>query len=356
MRPIISIIVPIFNVADYLGQCIDSILNQTFKNFELILINDGSLDKSGEICNEYANRDARIRVIHKKNEGVSSARNTGLNVAKGKFIGFIDPDDDIEPNMYQILYEDALRNTADIVICPIRTINFITNDMKISTVWEEVNVAVDKTTIKNFIIPSIVNRKYYSLLSCCNKLYRRSCFDDTKNRFDESRNHGEDARLNIRLLEQINSIVFVEEPLYNYYVRKRNSLTQIFRTDFYDYILDNKVFGMYLCNKYSLSSLIGEINNKYLFSTLNYIEDTVNSTLSMDQKLDILTKIFNDTEFRKSINEFYESRFYYKLFAWLCIHNHKRILISVIKGKSYIKALKNKIYLVLQSINGESGV
>ncbi len=102
--PIISIIVPVYNVEQYLPRCIESILAQTFTDFELLLIDDGSLDKCGKICDEYAKKDARIRVFHKENGGVSSARNMGLDNARGAYIGFVDADDFINSEMYDILY------------------------------------------------------------------------------------------------------------------------------------------------------------------------------------------------------------------------------------------------------------
>ena len=97
MNPKLSIIVPVYNVEQYLDKCIKSILNQTFKDFELILVDDGSIDNSGEICDEYAKKDSRVKVIHKKNGGLAAARNTGLIIARGDYVGFVDSDDWIEP-------------------------------------------------------------------------------------------------------------------------------------------------------------------------------------------------------------------------------------------------------------------
>lgn len=113
----ISIIVPVYNSEKYLNKCIESILNQTHKNFELILINDGSTDSSLSICNKYANLDSRIVVISKNNEGAGLARNEGLKIAKGDYIGFVDSDDYISPNMYEKMYHSAIENDADIVQC-----------------------------------------------------------------------------------------------------------------------------------------------------------------------------------------------------------------------------------------------
>ena len=103
----ISIIVPVYNVEKYLPTCVDSILCQTFTNFELILVDDGSTDRSGIICDEYEKKDTRVKVIHKENGGLSSARNAGLYIAKGKYIGFVDSDDFIDKEMYIVLYDEA---------------------------------------------------------------------------------------------------------------------------------------------------------------------------------------------------------------------------------------------------------
>lgn len=117
MNPIISIIVPVYNVEPYLESCIDSILAQSFSDIEVILVNDGSEDRSGVICDQYLSRDDRVRVIHKPYGGVSSARNVGLQSAKGQFIGFVDGDDRIEKDMYKTLYELCMETNSDISIC-----------------------------------------------------------------------------------------------------------------------------------------------------------------------------------------------------------------------------------------------
>lgn len=102
---VISVIVPIYNTEKYLAKCLDSLINQTFQRLEIILIDDGSTDNSGQICDEYAVKDDRIKVIHKTNGGVSSARNAGLDVVTGSYIAFVDPDDYIDSDMYEVLYK-----------------------------------------------------------------------------------------------------------------------------------------------------------------------------------------------------------------------------------------------------------
>ena len=123
MENLISVIVPVYNIEAYLRKCIDSILAQTYTNLEIILVDDGSTDNSGEICNEYAAKDARIRVIHKGNGGLSSARNTGIDIATGKYIGFVDSDDYLAPDMYEKLLGAIVNNHADISVCNVHHVD-----------------------------------------------------------------------------------------------------------------------------------------------------------------------------------------------------------------------------------------
>ena len=116
-KPLVSIIVPVYNVEKYICQCIDSILNQTYENLEVILVDDGSPDNCGKICDEYAQFDKRVRVIHKENGGLSSARNAGLDAAKGDYIAFIDSDDYIAADMFATMLDIAIKDNADMVKC-----------------------------------------------------------------------------------------------------------------------------------------------------------------------------------------------------------------------------------------------
>lgn len=120
---LISIIVPVYMAEKYLNRCIESILCQTYKNFELILVDDGSPDTSGDLCDYWAGQDSRVKVIHKENGGASSARNCGLKIAKGKYIAFVDSDDWLEPNMYEQLYKLLEENKAQMAICGMRVVD-----------------------------------------------------------------------------------------------------------------------------------------------------------------------------------------------------------------------------------------
>ncbi|MBO5204316.1 MAG: glycosyltransferase family 2 protein [Clostridia bacterium] len=117
MDSLVSIIIPVYNVEKYLPECLESVINQTYKNLEILLIDDGSPDNSGKICDEYAEKDARIKVIHKENGGVSSARNLGLNIATGEYITFIDSDDFVDEHYVEYLYNDLTSQSSDMSFC-----------------------------------------------------------------------------------------------------------------------------------------------------------------------------------------------------------------------------------------------
>jgi glycosyltransferase involved in cell wall biosynthesis len=343
MNPLLSIIVPIYNVERYLPACMNSILAQSYADFELILVNDGSPDRCGVICDAYAAKDSRIRVIHKENGGVSSARNAGIEAAKGEYIGFIDPDDEIEPGMYETLLENVLKHGADIAVCPIRTFNLISNDESISTVWEQVHCRVDKNTIETSIIPAILSNNFCSLLSSVNKLYKKHWIDHFHIRFDVTKHHGEDVRFNLKLLMQINTLVFVEQPLYNYFIRNGNSLTQTFREDLYDYILDNKTFGLFLCHKYNAAQCVEGLINRYTLTTIGYMETVVGSDMSISKKYEMISKIMKDPEFAIDIVQCQCPTPFYKLLKYACIQKRAALFIEIVKMKYKLKHYIHKV-------------
>ncbi|MFD1040620.1 glycosyltransferase [Virgibacillus byunsanensis] len=345
MNPQISIIVPIYNVEQYLHKCIDSILAQTFNDFELILVNDGSSDKSGEICDQFAKKDIRAKVIHKKNGGVSSARNKGIDIATGNFIGFVDPDDVIEPNMYDELLQSAIQLDADIVVCPIKTINLIIDRISISSIWRNnVGCVLNKETIENEIIPSILANKTYSLVSSVNKLYKKSIFDLYDIRFDENKHHSEDARLNFTFLMMINSLVFVDKPLYTYYIRKRNSLTQVFRSNLFDYIKDNRSFLINMCEKYNMNKNIESIKNHFTNVTLSHMQDVIiNTNLTKGEKQKILLSIMEDEVFIDDISSYSSPTSFYKVVKMLSIKKHINLLIGLVRIKTKYQNFNKKV-------------
>ena len=169
----ISVIVPIYNVEPYLRRCIDSIINQTYKNLEIILVDDGSTDGSGEICNKYEQQDERIRVIHKKNGGAADARNKGLEVMTGKFVSFVDSDDWIEYNFYENMIEQAIKYNADIVVS---NYNYVSDNGDIICRYEK----NDKVRYNTEEAMNEMIHDGFIQAVIWNKLYLKSCIKDIR--------------------------------------------------------------------------------------------------------------------------------------------------------------------------------
>lgn len=201
----LSIIVPVYNVEKYINQCIDSILNQTLNDFELILINDGSTDKSGIICDEYCKIDSRIKVIHKENGGLSSARNAGIDASRGRYIGFVDSDDWIEKDMYEVLYKNIEEYQSDISICGM---NRVTNNQYIKQYDTGKLEVLNKVEAMEKLLQGREIRDYF-----CDKLYRRELFDNF--RFPNGKIF-EDASCQYKMFNMSDRIVYNDLAKYNY--------------------------------------------------------------------------------------------------------------------------------------------
>lgn len=213
MNVALSIIVPVYRAEQYLVKCIESILNQTFDDFELILVDDGSPDKSGEICDQYAKRDSRVKVIHKENGGASSARNAGLEIAQGEYIGFVDSDDWIHRDMFCKMYQLAIKKAADIVQCRFKIV-FEDEKDEIKT-----NVEIHEYTPIQAMY-NIYGELGTTTIIVCNKIYNKKLFK--VNRFEEGRTC-EDEIIIHNLLKDANKIVDTEDVLY-YYLQTPNSV------------------------------------------------------------------------------------------------------------------------------------
>ena len=205
-KPLISMVVPIYNVEEYLKECLDSILGQTYRNLEIILINDGSTDGSFSICEEYAERDDRIRLISKKNGGLASARNRGIKEAKGDYIGFVDSDDRIHGKFVEALIHAILLNG-----CEIATSDY-TNNLKKLKFAKNCNVILER----NDAISGLLDDGGYKCFAC-NKLFKRTCFSGIS--FPEGELF-EDIIPMYKLFNKAGRIAYIKCPLYYYRTRK----------------------------------------------------------------------------------------------------------------------------------------
>ncbi len=219
-KGLISIIIPVYNTEKYLRRCIDSILNQTYKFIQLILIDDGSSDECGKICDEYQIKDKRIKVIHQENYGQAAARNRGLDAADGDFIAFVDSDDYIEADMMEYLLNNLIEYKADIAVCGIRKVNlngntagYFNENLKDFFVFDTY-LAMEKLIDNN-----IMN------FSVWDKLYKSKLFEDLW--FKEGIIF-EDMQLIYQLLDKAEKIVYSAAPKYNYVLSDNSSLRQDF--------------------------------------------------------------------------------------------------------------------------------
>lgn len=216
MEPLISVIVPVYNVEKYLGQCLGDIVKQTYSNIEIIVVDDGATDRSGELCNQWALKDKRILVYHKKNGGLSDARNYGLKFAKGEWITFIDSDDRISLDYIEKLYENALKYKADISICdPLHIFD------------DKVEFKHDQK-IKIFSPEDAIEEMWYQksfLVSAWGKLYKKKFFE--KVLFKKGIIF-EDVEIMHKVFEQASKIVYSTAKLYGYVHREGSITTQKF--------------------------------------------------------------------------------------------------------------------------------
>ena len=215
----ISVIVPVYNVEAYLAQCLDSVLMQTYKDLEILLIDDGSADRSGRICDEYQEKDERIRVFHTENHGLSAARNVGLDHASGAYILLLDSDDWIDENTVQILLKYAMRYDADVVSCA-----YFYEWKNRRDIEEEIDHPI--ILEGNQIMQAHIQKSYLGYVAW-NKLYKRELFSDI--RYPVGRNH-EDVLTTYKLLASAETVVCISDALFHYRMRA-NTISRVYSMD-----------------------------------------------------------------------------------------------------------------------------
>ncbi len=225
--PLISVIIPVYNVEDYLDKCLESVVNQTYKNLEIILIDDGSTDSSGKMCDAWAKKDKRIKVIHQKNGGLSAARNTGIKVAKSDYIGFVDSDDWIHPEMYDKLFTAMFDNDADISVCSIKR---ATKHKQIVTkaTTEKYTIYNQQSYMQKFFKIGSQTTEYYAW----NKLYKSSLLSSNQYPIGLT---SEDVVGTYKAVLKAKKIVTIPNQLYFYYQNK-NGITGSFSEKDFDLI------------------------------------------------------------------------------------------------------------------------
>ena len=239
---LISIIVPVYNVEKYLKKCVYSILNQSYKNLEVILVNDGSTDNSGKICDELSREDSRIKVYHKDNGGLSDARNYGVAKANGEYVGFVDSDDYIDQYMYENLYKAIRKYNTQIAECGITRV-YKNNKLRPHYDGEEYSLVVDR---EGYLKEYLENRKVYGAAVC--KLLSIDLANVLK--FPDGKVY-EDVFYTLELLKKVDKYTLISGNYYYYYIRGNSITTKTFSSRDMDYIEIIDKIGEYTLNNYS---------------------------------------------------------------------------------------------------------
>ncbi|MGH4118119.1 glycosyltransferase [Clostridium sp.] len=273
-NPLISIIVPIYKVETYIRKCVESITEQTYENIEIILVDDGSPDNCGIICEEYALKDKRIKVIHKENGGLSSARNVGLGVSSGEYIGFIDSDDFIESDMYESLYDALIEHSADISVCG----RYIVQGNRITSISD---TEIPQVFTRREALAELVLDEYSGMKNFAwDKLYKSELFDNV--RYPEGKCF-EDIFTTYKLFAMCNKIVDIKSPKYYYLLREDSICGTNSPRKRYDYYHANMECLEYIKRT---QPLLEDMCDRQLFNRLQFC---LNDILLLDYKKDDYT-------------------------------------------------------------------
>lgn len=331
-KSMVSIIVPIYNSEQRIAKCIESILSQTFKDFELILINDGSKDKSLEICREYEEKDNRIRVLTQENSGVSATRNRGIECAKGEYIQFVDSDDYIAPNMVEQLVMRMKANDVDMVICGI--LKHYENYNEEILPEKEGKIYMNELEER---YPSIFGN--YILHSPVNKLYKKELIKST---FPTELSLGEDYTFNLNYLIESRSIYFIRESYY-FYVISENSLISTYREDCAEIAEQLYLKGIEFCNVIGLKEMAkSHLSGIFLEALFYGFSDIYTlSNKNTVEKRKYMKKWINNNNVKNALVIAKMRRPKHKVELILLKHRMSYLLHVVLLFKGWIRCRKN---------------
>ena len=320
----ISIVVPVYNAETTLKSCIDSVVNQSYDEWELWLINDGSRDSSGEICDEYCRSDARIQVIHKQNEGVSVARNTGIEKAQGEYILFLDSDDYLEKDALRKVVDATNRFCADVVIFGFYYHFSESNIFKSNTLSKEFVGTNDQFVFDVFreaFGKELLNPPW-------NKLVKRELLLHENIQFVSEFSICEDMIFTIEILEKSERIIFLETPLYHYIYKQGSNLVNKFHSNYFEalsfYIARAKE---YLVKHHADKEKMGLLDTFYINQTIAFLKRIyVASGYSKEKKYSELIRICQHNDFMDSLALYQPKGVKKKVVAWCIKNKHYRLL------------------------------
>lgn len=283
MKNKISVIVPVYNLEKYLSRCLDSVCNQTYKNLEIILVDDGSTDNSSKICDDWAMKDSRIIVIHKENGGVSSARNVGINKATGDYIHFVDGDDWLELNCYEKIIE----------VNDNKTVMFNTYFVKSKDKFIKFNYDFSEISNQKEMIYKLINGGL-GYTNCWSRIFCRDIIETNELLFDESISVGEDFLFLYKYLKCIDIIYCINEPLYNYDISRDTSAMNVVNEGFLNkWIVTEKILKEEY-NVFELRTILIRRLYKELEETIDYCVINSKYKSCFDRAIKIVSKYYMD--------------------------------------------------------------
>lgn len=342
MKPKISIIVPVYKCENYLETMLQSLMLQTLQEIEIILVDDGSPDSSGDICDNYAKKDKRIVVIHQENKGAGVARNAGLAIASGEYIGFCDSDDWIELDMYEKMYNQALLNNADIVRC--NTISHESMGDRITWCPEYTNITLDSDFIKSRIIPLMIapekegeyNKRLLKGCVCC--IFRHFLLTKFNIWFKDIRN-GQDAIFTTEAMWFANSLVMMNEPFYHYRRQESGSLSlsmNKFRNYTQRYASRNLIENLIKDSSYYsiYKKRWEQADRRFVYLDIR-IATIYNPSGDKKEKIRLIKDVLNSEECKRAFSAPIEDKLplQLKVLYHLISHNHPHLLYYAIKFK-----------------------
>ena len=305
MKPKVSIIVPVYNCEKYLSEALESLLNQSMQEIEIIVVNDGSTDNSSHIANKYKDIDNRVKIINQDNQGVSSARNNGLQIAGGDYIGFIDGDDYIEIDYYEKLYNVAIKNNCDIVMCDWKSV-LNGRENRLNLPFKK-NKILDKRYIEKNIYPYFIEND--SLNSVCNKIFSNKLIKENKIIFPIGVQLGEDGAFNVRAITYSDNIYYLDYCGYYYREVEGSATRNVIKKDYFKRALEvyNNKLNEY--EKWPIKE--EEIQRlkaiKFLNTviSLTYIYFVPNESNKLKDRYKYIKNMINSEEVCTAINKYY---------------------------------------------------
>jgi glycosyltransferase involved in cell wall biosynthesis len=323
----VSVVIPVYNAENHLEQCIQSLISQTLHKCEYIFVNDGSFDKSKEIIEKYIKIDSRIKLINQKNQGVSSARNNGLGIATGKYIGFVDADDWIEKDMYEVLYKAAESSDCDVIISNISSEvngNIITHKYPF-----KINSMLNKEDIESKLLTYLLKNDDFN--SVVTKLYKRKTIQDFNICFPIKKHLGEDGIFNITFLSKAQSALYIDYSGYLYRDVDDSATRNIAKNDYFGRSLEvyNLNYPAAYFSKIDINKLQSLKSIKLVRNVMSYIHLYLepSNSLSFFRRYQYVKNMIRHHDVRKALNLYLQEN-------ETLLNSYEKFLIKMIQVKS----------------------